>query len=329
MELIHCCLKSEYEQQIQTGYYGKDLVKKEGFIHFSTWNSFRYIASSFFQDEREYIFLVVDSDKCTHVLRFEPDERGHLYPHIYAPLRCEDIKECVPFLHDKKTWQQPKNRIHIMMNTSMIDEAWCRPVLKKYLHKDDVVCVLAFSFFDDTKNIDDWNRQYKPGQGIWYKSNTDVFFPYGLKREQIVWVNYFQDDKIDMENKIMNSSVVLLTGGAPNLMMKRIKEYKLTALLKYYQGVMMGYSAGAMVQLDQYHITPDDDYPSFVYEQGLGCVRGFAIEPHYHKTRVQLESIERVKTEKKKDVYALYENGGMIIDGERIELFGNVDVFEK
>lgn len=95
MELIHCCLKSEYEQQIQTGYYGKDLVKKESFIHFSTWNSFRYIASSFFQDEREYIFLVVDSDKCKHVLRFEPDERGHLYPHIYAPLRCEEDRKSV------------------------------------------------------------------------------------------------------------------------------------------------------------------------------------------------------------------------------------------
>ena len=328
MELLHCCLKKDYEQQKQTGWYGRSLIKKEGFLHFSTWNSFRYVAPAFFHDTREYIFLVIDSEKVTADLKWEADEKGHRYPHLYAPLDCKLVKE-YPFQHDEKKWLNPKKCMHVMMNTSMIDESWCYPVLKKYIHPNDQVCVLAFSFFDDTKNMDDWNRQYKPGQGIWYKSNTDVFFRYGLKKDQITWVNYFEDSKIDMENKIMNSSVVLLTGGAPDLMMKRIREFKLTSLLKNYQGLMIGYSAGAMVQLDQYHITPDEDYPSFVYENGLGCVSGFAIEPHYHNTRIQRESMERVMEEKQKSVYALYEDGGMVLHEKEIELFGNVDVFER
>lgn len=27
----------------------------------------------------------------------------------------------------------------------------------------------------------------QPGQGIWYRSNQDVFYKYGIGKEQIVW----------------------------------------------------------------------------------------------------------------------------------------------
>ena len=82
---------------------------------------------------------------------------------------------------------------------------------------DDEVCVLAFSFFNDTKNSNDWDKQYAKGQGIWYRSNTDVFFKYGLKENQIHWVNYFKDSKEDVLKKVLGSSILLLTGGAPDL----------------------------------------------------------------------------------------------------------------
>ena len=109
-------------------------------------------------------------------------------------------------------------------------------------------------FSCDTKNESDWNKQYAPGQGIWYRSNQDVFYKYGIGKEQIVWVNYFKDSMDEMKEKILNSSILMLTGGAPDLMMKRIKEKKLKKLIKNYKGIMIGYSAGAMIQLDSYHI---------------------------------------------------------------------------
>lgn len=84
-----------------------------------------------------------------------------------------------------------------------------------------------------------------------------------MKENQIHWVNYFKDSKEDVLKKVLGSSILLLTGGAPDLMMKRIKEFKLKKILKSYQGLMIGYSAGAMIQLKEYHITPDEDYPTF------------------------------------------------------------------
>ncbi|WP_305204089.1 hypothetical protein, partial [Dubosiella newyorkensis] len=60
--------------------------------------------------------------------------------------------------------------VNILMNTSMIDEAWCFPILRRYIKPNMKVCVVALSFFDDTKTQADWNKQYQKGSGIWYRA---------------------------------------------------------------------------------------------------------------------------------------------------------------
>lgn len=220
-------------------------------------------------------------------------------------------------------------RTCVLMNTSMIDEGWVQPSLRKRIHADDEVCVLAFSFFDDTKNLSDWNKQYKKGQGIWYRSNTDVFFPYGLKEKQIHWVNYFTDSIEAMKSAIANSNILLLPGGAPDLLMKRMREKKLLPLVKRFRGLVIGYSAGAMAQLAQYHITPDEDYPEFSWQKGLGYLSGFDIEVHYRNSSHQNRYIERAIEEKGMTVYAIEEKGGMIVDEKgEISFFGRVHTHE-
>ena len=136
-------------------------------------------------------------------------------------------------------------------------------------------------------------------------------------------MNYFRDTIDEMKMKILNSSILLLTGGAPDLMMKRIKEKRLKKIIKNYKGVMIGYSAGAMIQLDSYHISQDEDYPEFSYQTGLGGLSGFDIEPHFRKSKIQIKSIEKVQEEKQIPIYGIYENGGIIVD-KSITCFGKV-----
>lgn len=300
MELVYTLSKEDYENKFYT-------QKKNVILY--TWNSLN--------ESNEYM-LVLDSNQLNLTIQY--DSKGHIE---YV---CECIEEKAILL---ATEFKKKGCIHVLMNTSMIDEKWCYPTLKKYIKPSDEVCVFAFSFFDDTKNVADWNKQYAPGQGIWYRANTDVFFKYGIKPNQIHWVNYFTDSKVEMENKILSSSIILFTGGAPDLMMNRIKEFKLKKILKNYQGLMMGYSAGAMIQLDEYHITPDDDYPEFCYKKGLGCIDSFKVEVHYHASNIQKKSISRVIQEKNQPVYAIYEDGGVIVDEKSIEFFGNVELFTE
>lgn len=273
--------------------YTENYVQEHQDMPMCTWNQWRKVRKQF--DVQEDDVLLVFNDKKQYVRTTNPNE-----------------KHCT----------------YVLMSTSAIDANWSFPILKKYIHASDVVCVFPFSFYAEVKTEADWNRIYKKGQGMEYAEHTDIFKKYGIQEKQIVWVNYFADTKQEIEAKIEQSNIILFTGGAPDLMMKRIKEMKLKPALKNYQGLMIGYSAGAMIELDTYHITPDEDYPEFKYETGLGCLRGFAIEPHYRSTKIQKQSIERVQEEKQVPVYGIYDNGGMIVDQDKISCFGKVDCFE-
>ena len=69
-------------------------------------------------------------------------------PYVYGDIKFIDNEICP---------------VHVLLNTSMIDEKWIYMNLKSYISKNDRVCILPFSFFDDTKNEQDWNKQYGPG----------------------------------------------------------------------------------------------------------------------------------------------------------------------
>lgn len=199
---------------------------------------------------------------------------------------------------------------YILKSTSDLSHA----ALKKYIHAKDKVCILALSFESNVKNEHDWNRLYKKGQGIEYAEHIQCFRKYGIQENQIEWVRYFSDSKEDILNKIEQSNILMLTGGDPVCMMKRIKELRLKPILKKYQGVMIGYSAGAMVLLDQYHMDTS-------YYSGIGCLSGFDIEVHYEGLKVQKQAIENSKI----PMYGIGDNAGIIIDEGKMTFFGNVE----
>ena len=110
-------------------------------------------------------------------------------------------------------------------------------------------------------------------------------------------------------------------------MYERLIEFDLINDIMTHDGIVIGYSAGAMIQLFEYHITPDLDYPVFTYNKGLGLINDFGIEVHYTHTEIQKASIERFIVEKLKPVYAIGDNGALIIVGNSIQMLGDVTYF--
>lgn len=317
MEIVSLIHKKDYEEIFDQNksYFAKP------FLHFSTWNQWNQIRKNK-KLEPDDLLIVIDDTNTNLDIRYEKAENGIEYPHVYSPLKKKDIiRTALP---------EESKRTGVLMNTSMIDVKWCFPILKPYIHKNDKVCVLAMSYFNDTQNVSQWNQQYSSVNGCWYKAYTDVFFKFGLKRNQIEWVNPFTDDFVTIQNKILKSSILFLPGGAPDLLMKRIKEKRLQKYVKNYQGLVIGVSAGAMVQLKDYHITPDEDYSSFGWYIGLGYFDFFDVECHYKATSFQKEHIHLAISQKHKPVYALYEEGGLIVNNDKeIKCFGKVDLFEE
>ena len=218
--------------------------------------------------------------------------------------------------------------INILFDCPNIDDFY--DDLKDYFNEKTRVCVIAFSYYDDyVYDSESWERVYGRGIGNCYFETVDSFKPFGVKEENISFVNYFADTKSDAKEKIRNADVLYFTGGLPDRMMDRIRNFELEEDIMRHDGIIMGYSAGAVIQLKEYHLYPDGDYTDFGYYEGLPMLSDFYLEVHYRGLEVQDESIKKCLRERGKTVYVTNDHGGGIIaQDDNIRVIGRVDIYE-
>lgn len=220
--------------------------------------------------------------------------------------------------------------INILLEGFNIAEPWIYDELKNYIKPNHSVAVVAFSFRDNcVKSLSDWDALYGKESGKYHDGIVGGFAAYGIQEDNITFINYFTDTKESASQKIKTSDIIYFLGGLPDRMMHRIKEFDLYDVLMQHEGILMGYSAGAIIQLSEYHLSPDDDYPEFKYYEGLPYLNDFYMEVHYKGTNVQDESIQRVLVERGKTVYAtVFRSGAILVDNGNIKLLGDVKVFK-
>lgn len=221
--------------------------------------------------------------------------------------------------------------INILLEGYDIAAPYLYNELKNYIKPEHRVAVVAFSFRDDrVKSLDDWNTLYSKKNGLYYNGIVSGFTSYGISESNIVFLNYFTDTKCSAKAKIENADIIYFTGGLPDRMMDRIKEFDLVGTLMKHNDIVMGYSAGAVIQLAEYHLSPDEKYKEFGYYEGLPYLNNFYLEVHYENSEVQNEAIKRVLTERNKTVYATEAfSGAIIADNGNIKLLGKVLKFDN
>lgn len=63
----------------------------DGYIHFSTPAQVAETAAKWFATESDLVLVAVDPDRLGADLKWEPARNGQLFPHLYRPLRVEDV----------------------------------------------------------------------------------------------------------------------------------------------------------------------------------------------------------------------------------------------
>lgn len=219
--------------------------------------------------------------------------------------------------------------INILLEGYDIDASWIYNELKNYIKPHHSVAVMAFSFRDSqVKTLLDWNALYSKENGRYYGGIVGGITAYGIPEENISFINYFTDTRESAAQKIKTADIIYFLGGLPDRMMDRIREFDLYDVLMAHNGILMGYSAGAVIQLAEYHLSPDEDYPEFKYFEGLPYLNDFYMEVHYEGTEVQDEAIRRVLSERGKTVYATaVRSGAILVDNGNIKLIGDVKIF--
>lgn len=218
--------------------------------------------------------------------------------------------------------------INILFDCPNLDDF--KEELREYFSEDSRVAVVAFSFYDDyVYDAASWEKVYGRGLGNCYFETVDALSAFGVSKDNITFINYFTDTHESARDKIKNANVVYFTGGLPDRMMDRIKEFNLLDTLREFDGIAVGYSAGAVIQLAEYHLYPDGDYKDFGYYEGLDYLNSLYLEVHYEFKPEQNESIRRVLAERNLPVYVTHtRRGGVIVDNGRIKIIGKVDVYE-
>lgn len=132
-----------------------------------------------------------------------------------------------------------------------------------------------------------------------------------------------------MLHTLNSANVLLFTGGMPDKALERLREKHIFNFIHDFKGVVFGYSAGAIMQMKENFISPDDDYPQLLFMNGLGLVdNNFFIEVHYEANEIQMELLQSIADEKCKIIYAISNNGAIIVDETNdVKLYGDVTVF--
>ena len=201
--------------------------------------------------------------------------------------------------------------------------------LAPYFSQDSRVAVVAFSYSEDyVYDAATWEKVYGKGVGNCYFETVDDLAPFGVKEENVVFINYFTDTKESARQKIEWANVVYFTGGLPDRMMDRIIDFDLVEPLKKFDGVVVGYSAGAVIQLAEYHLYPDGDYTDYAYYTGLGYIDHFYLEVHYEYKPEQDKSIALSLSERSAPLYVTHtRKGGVVVENGNIHIIGTVDYY--
>lgn len=218
--------------------------------------------------------------------------------------------------------------VNILFDCPNLDDF--KEELREYFSEGSRVAVVALSFYDDyVYDAVSWEKVYGRGIGSCYFETVDALAAFGVREENVTFINYFTDTHESALEKIKNANVVYFTGGLPDRMMDRILQLDLFGALRDFDGVVVGYSAGAVIQLAEYHLYPDGDYEDFGYYGGLGYLDNFYLEVHYEFKPEQDESVRRVLMERDLPVYVTHtRGGGVVVDNGKIKVIGKVDLYK-
>lgn len=139
--------------------------------------------------------------------------------------------------------------------------------LKKDLSGKKTICFIVANPISHGKN-----DHYAKVVNQWFKKLN-----IGLKSYRLI------DDRININNihDIINKSdIIFLFGGNPFTQIKYLNDSGISHILRNFDGVVMGESAGAMNMSKTVYYSKDEDYPQTVTYEGMGLV-DVTISPHF------------------------------------------------
>jgi len=205
--------------------------------------------------------------------------------------------------------------------------------LKKLINPTQKVVIIAWTFpiEIDKKTFDE---EWFPLGGRRYNKYVGSLIKLGIKKENITILNCYDRENFEKFKAIIDDSdILVITGGNPEMLYSKVtQETEILYNIKHYKGIIIGFSAGADLQLKRYFITAKNNYYKyFAFYDGFGVLDDpFYIDVHSINNKKYLSKLQKVANSKQKNVYAIFDDGAMIYnrDTKELEILGNVLTFK-
>jgi peptidase E len=125
-----------------------------------------------------------------------------------------------------------------------------------------------------------------------------------------------------IDSKMENADLVYLPGGDPKLLVERIKKKGVDALLRRYDKVILGNSAGALALCGDCLVVGGEPPEETAMISGVGIV-DFCVDVHYNSSKDK----KLMELSKSRRIYAIAERSALVCDGTEISFFGTVHLF--
>jgi dipeptidase E len=156
-----------------------------------------------------------------------------------------------------------------------------------------------------------------------YKRRQRLFNYFrGLGACTVDFVDYW-DTFEEITRKVECSDLLYLTGGLTTVLIERLKTRSVDRLLRKYDKVIVGRSAGALALCKRCVLT-DRREPAVKVIEGLGLV-DFGVKVHYRPSKDS--ELKRLSKEEK--IYGIPERSALVYDGGHLSFMGDVYVFQN
>lgn len=202
--------------------------------------------------------------------------------------------------------------------------------LKELIKSNYKVTIIPWSFpleLDSDKLLND----YFAKNGKRYNKYVDRLKKIGIKESNIAIADCYGMKSDEIKKLINNSDILLLTGGNPEMFFNKVV-HKIECLyeIKHYKGIIIGESAGTLLQQERYFITAKNNfYKYFAFYDGFGVINDpFYIDVHSIKNSYYIKKLKEVAESTNKSIYQLFNDGVIIYNRENndIESYGNVNI---
>jgi dipeptidase E len=133
----------------------------------------------------------------------------------------------------------------------------------------------------------------------------------------------YSDLPKDIAGKVECSDLIYFTGGQASILVERIRNKDIDAVLRNYDGVIVGRSAGALALCRRFIVT-DRNKRSTKIVDGLGHI-DLCVKAHYKPSK---DNVLR-RLSKQEKIYAVPQRAALVIDNGSLSFMGTVYLFEN